>query len=297
MKKKQVKTKKRIKKTPAKKDNHSMYVLTLIQKILNVQNEMTTENQLFWYRGEGGVFSTPLVPGLYRSTNKKKFKDTLEEESELINYFYIQSPTLLDFSPEDGWDWLNLLQHYNMPTRLLDFSENMLQAIFFAFYSWDTKKHEHPVLYILKPIELNMKSTKKDIVFLAENCHLSSWLPDTLRFFNNKTKNYMEKEIVPKDGGDSPVAIYTRHTNQRISNQAGTFVLFGEYFNSLSKYVTDKENILRAIELKIKSMDKKERKNFKNKVLNELEALGVNEFNTFSDLEHLSNYLKRKHFD
>lgn len=77
-----------------------------------------------------------LSPGLARLKNIK-----CDTEKELINEFLTHRPDA--FSGLADFDILAKMQHYGLPTRLLDFSINPLVALYFACESKTTKKRAY----------------------------------------------------------------------------------------------------------------------------------------------------------
>ena len=55
---------------------------------------------------------------------------------------------------KDGASWLFLMQHYGLPTRLLDWTDSPLIALYFAIKD-KTTDDEDGVIYGLMPTELN----------------------------------------------------------------------------------------------------------------------------------------------
>src|SRR5436305_10934410 len=76
-----------------------------------------------WFRGvKSEKFN--LIPGAYFLKNV--------DELTLALYFKDVTPPLLTHQPLDEWEWYYAMQHYGLPTRLLDWSESPLSALYFA---------------------------------------------------------------------------------------------------------------------------------------------------------------------
>jgi hypothetical protein len=87
-----------------------------------------------WYRGCGKA-SYDLKPSLYRHQQSRMIEDILVLEKDLIARFRQRSIPFHSRVLTDPWEWLFLMQHYGVPTRLLDWSESPLMALFFAVTS------------------------------------------------------------------------------------------------------------------------------------------------------------------
>jgi hypothetical protein len=60
-----------------------------------------------------------------------------------------------DSNPLNNLKWLFLMQHYGMPTRLLDWTRNILVAIFFAVIDTEKNNDKDGQVWSIKPLELN----------------------------------------------------------------------------------------------------------------------------------------------
>lgn len=65
------------------------------------------------------------------SENRGKF------EKSLFNMFCREAREYLDPCPSSDWEWLAVAQHHGLPTRLLDWSDNPLVALYFAVQHHD----------------------------------------------------------------------------------------------------------------------------------------------------------------
>ena len=128
-------------------------------KINNIGNYIEAITQIdaeqqyrMWFRGQSD-YSWGLVPSVQRKDGMGK-----HYEQYVSTNFMIHTMRLNPNAPQryDRASWLTLMQHYGLPTRLLDWSESPLVALYFALSS-DKDAKTDAAVWVLNPMELNKK--------------------------------------------------------------------------------------------------------------------------------------------
>lgn len=185
-----------------------------------------------WFRGLTDKKYT-LEPSIYRTPFKP------ELEATFLGQFKSQAPPFLKNLPYNDWEWLFLMQHYGVPTRLMDWTAHPLVALTFTLKEINDRADDNKdlVVYCLNPVKLNERITAIDhdknnpIPFIGEN---------QIHIFGvgqNKTNNL-------------PIAIIGPLNNDRIIVQKGAFTLFPF---KLDKKIEDSEHsdeFLKSITIK-----------------------------------------------
>jgi hypothetical protein len=137
------------------------------QIIENKVGEKTFHSVLpFIYRGMSNV-EWLLKPSIGR------VKDySVQTEWDMLSLFKRGARPYLDETPKNDWEWLSLAQHHGMPTRILDWTENPLVALFFAIetdYNVDSVVYALPAPEVIVTEKFHpLEYDKKAIVFLPE---------------------------------------------------------------------------------------------------------------------------------
>jgi hypothetical protein len=157
----------------------------------------------FWYRGHTQL-DHKLVPSLLR------YKNGLAKERLLFEKFE-QAAASLKMERASAWETLFDMQHYYIPTRLLDWSEVLGVAVFFAILR-DTGTDS--CVYVLNPKALNLEATGASAVKRRD-----------VKDFDYK-KVYWQRDaaILPS----RPIAMEPDFQNPRILAQKGKFTIHND---------------------------------------------------------------------
>ncbi|RAT11157.1 MULTISPECIES: FRG domain-containing protein [Lonsdalea] len=264
------------------------------------------ETQEIFYRGHSDA-SYELAPSLFRRTKQGNFKH-LPYEASLVREALTARP--LEFIDDKTMlDKLVRMQHYGLPTRLLDITSNPLIALYFACSSvkYDTDENEidgHVIIF--KTDRGKIKFFDSDTVSCIANLSmLSQSLKDKMDFEKGKDefnqteacrklihyikdeKPYFENVIIPSDL-ERIVFVKGRVSNERISSQSGAFLLFGN--NAVFPDLISSESSASAQEFKVEKIVIKN----KNHILDELSRLNITEATVYQGMERTMKLIANK---
>lgn len=190
-------------------------VVTKLHELLKlVEESIETSAGPRWFRGSGSFDNHKLIPSLFRHPDVLASRtDAVTLEQRLQTRFTQTSPPFLGNKPTTKLEWLFTAQHYGVPTRLLDWSENPFIALYFALSS--SRTEETACLWILDPVLWTRRS--------LNNPGLAR-IPDPIDNALTRFMESLDDDLAPPV---DPIAIYSNHTNPRIVAQRGTFTIFG----------------------------------------------------------------------
>jgi hypothetical protein len=246
---------------PPKKRN--IGVRNLAQYLEAIRKLRPSESH-WWFRGQTSTFSGSLRPLLYRK-QYEAFSDAAYEEDYLRAEF-TRLGIQVSGTARDHWEWYFLMQHFGVPTRLLDWTDNALAALHFSV-SMETEQARSPIVLALDPTRLNEVVFKKTIRSGTKPSGVVS--PDWTVAENWLLRDHFRKLIRVK----LPVAINPPHISTRLAAQGSRFILFGRDFDGLMNLSGD----IGLVQIEIDSKAAP-------KLRAELRNCGVTRFSLFPDL-------------
>ncbi len=93
------------------------------------------------YRGQ------PIDKALLPKIARYQVDNADQVERDMLEDFQRRSLHLMESQPGNKWDWLALAQHHGMATRLLDWSENPLIALWFSMSTASEVWTEYSVVW------------------------------------------------------------------------------------------------------------------------------------------------------
>lgn len=265
-----------------------------IEKVLYIKEK--EDNKVF-YRGHG-KWEYKLMPSIYRKDNL----EILKNESNYIKEIISSYPKYFK-DCKTALDYLSVLQHNGFPTRLLDFSENPLISLYMACdnkndCAADVIRISVPKEYF-KYYDSDTVSILSNIAF-AEDDFLVEKDKDSIEVFNNNVsirklvhlirneKPFFKEEINPKHLEDTILFVKPKQDFERISKQSGLFALFG--INKMKSEMPKIEYLNPPCDIKHFIIPKE----CKNRILEELSRININEANVYCDLEHVAKFYTKK---
>lgn len=237
-----------------------------IDQLLNIIKVMIDQNgPNLWYRGIADR-EMPLIPSIQRYEHRKKV------ERYITNDFYIRAKQVLEKSPEkkNYAAWMSLMQHFGLPTRLLDWSKSPLIAAFFATEKYLDYPQKDACIWVLDPGSLNQKEGFGNCIYPVDALTVQDMLEPAFKESGNNL-----------EVSDKIIACYSTDNNLRMYSQQSCFTI-----HNSEKRLVDICDRRMLCKLRIPS----ERREY---FLNSIQVFGITEGFIYPDLDHISNDLKK----
>jgi hypothetical protein len=226
-----------------------------------------------WFRGEPKS-DKPLLPKLFR----EKYEGTYHE-NRLLQVFRMKGASIeYGKTPDrDAIDqWLFLARHVGLPTRLLDWTEGSLIALYFAL------QEQEPVVWMLNPFKLNELQITGEEEKKSYNIYGQTWR-GIEKAINIAFENIRSAWEIDTGKLDLPVAVLPTTVHPRMTAQRSCFTVHGKIKVSLSKLVESKDIVKQYI---IEPTEAK-------RMFGHLRILGISEATLYPELDGLARDLSK----
>jgi hypothetical protein len=234
-----------------------------------------------WFRGQQEA-EWQLTPKLYRGRDFEKVKAD-EMEDEMREEFIKRAPIMCETLPGGNerhaeWDWYFIMQHHGMATRLLDWTEGALIALYFAVRH--NSGNKDAAVWVLDPYELNKRVIGKEWIIPVSATGVE---PDK---YVRKVEKWLPTRFKHMEGvPPKPVAIDPTHVVRRISSQHSCFTIHGRDKKGLDRLQDEESTCLVKILIPRSGV---------NGIKKQLRTCGINEATIFPDLDGLSRAINAK---
>lgn len=246
-----------------------------VAKIVEACNPTTLgfESDTAFWRGHGDA-TWVLMPKVFRPIGERsrRLGARIYDEAGLIGHFVMRAPTRAHGRTpdlDDYFSWLFLAQHYGLPTRLLDWTENPLVALYFAV---EKDGDKDGAVWALWPGKLNEHFTgNRGLVQIRG--------PEAKKIAEDAFSAIPSKPSVT-------LAIDGQEIDLRMLVQIGKFTLHGQ--NSAIDMIGGSEAWLKQYIVP---------QSTKEKIRKQLAVMGIKRSNLFPDLTNLAAELSETTFE
>ena len=252
----------------------------------------SSQEYALYFRGHAN-FSYELKPYIYRDENWVKNEDVLFKEMVL------KCPDEFK-DQENTFQMLVKMQHYSLPTRLLDITANPLIALYFACSEGKSKLEGGEVVVFRIPTR-EIRYHDSDTVSVLANISRRPAdfkvpkISDEEKFNNSKAIKYLLHEIkkekpyfepkIKREHLESVVCVKPKLDNPRIIKQDGAFLLFGVN-RTKSTPASIKESYLYSEKrIIVKHLEKP-------KILEQLRTVGITKGSIYPEIDRVAEYYR-----
>ncbi len=291
-------------------DNLNSFLQTVsdIRHKVKEDEGIKSDSQKFFFRGQANI-DWDVLPCIFRG-------NYIAKEAEMIRTAYARIPLEFQLLQTD-FERLAKLQHYGLPTRLLDITTNPLVALYFACQptthmsidkgaSQQEIEDTDGVVYFQRAYSTSYTDLDVSVVShlailnAVENISLNDFLEELVNqhIFSDKMADECKKNnfkslisLLQKN-----YFVLSNSNNERLIRQSGSFLLVGNYNIAFNKENIGSSIIHPAI-CSVKSEFEKEvfriPADKKKDILEELDFYNINEGSLFPELEHQMSYIKQ----
>ncbi len=264
----------------------AMATATYVLNSIHDAVEIGTTLRKSWFRGHSGIYNE-LTPSVFRDNYMG-----LETEHAYIEEFrrFSPVPAAEMLPPRDNYlSWLILMMHHGVPTRLLDWSESVLVALYFAV---NDKPDEDGELWAMDPYRLNESHKIGQILWgvaTIDNGLVEFLAKQPMYKDEEEAQEVLRKEIglAPELIPKYPIAVQYPMSFPRMISQSSTFTIHPsikakdssiKIGKTIPDHLNDEESLVRYIIPKTS----------KKRIYDDLYSLGIKKGTLFQNLDSLS---------